>query len=382
MLGRLWKLVAMVGVVGMVLGGGPAVAGPKPIVVGALLPMTGQVAAYGQMCWVGMQIANSMEPKVLGREVKLVLVDNKSDNVEAANAASRLVKKEKVIAILGPATSSRALAAAPIAEKAHVPMIMPSATNPIITQGRKYIFRVCFIDPFQGKVAARYAYNQLGARKAAMLIDISQDYCVGLGAFFKREFERLGGKVVAEAKCNTGDQDFSAQLGVIKNSGAQVLYLPNYYTEDALVARQAKELGINIPILSGDGAQAPELIKIGGPAVEGFLLTAHFHPKAIKGELGTKFRAVYNQWKAAGKVREDMTAFHALGADSYFVLLDAIRRAGTTDGAKLRQALASTKGFEGVSGTITIGPDGNAIKSATILVVKGGKFRYVTTINP
>jgi branched-chain amino acid transport system substrate-binding protein len=374
--------------VGLVLAAALALAAPaqaagaEPLVVGVLLPMTGQVAAYGQMCWTGIQIAHRMQPSVLGRPVKLVLVDNKSDNVEAANAASRLVKREKVIAILGPATSSRALAAAPIAERAQVPMISPTATNPIVTQNKKYIFRVCFIDPFQGKVAARYAYRNLGKRRAAVLIDVSQDYCVGLGAFFMREFKRLGGEVVAQVKCNTGDQDFSAQLGTVKAAGADLLYLPNYYTEDALVARQARELGLNIPLLSGDGAQAPELIKIGGPAVEGFAFTAHFHRRGATGALAKEFMARYDALRQKGKLTEDLTGFHVLGADTYFVLLDALKRAGSAQGPKLRAALAHTKDFPGVSGRITIGEDGNAIKSAVILQVKNGRFDYVTTMEP
>ncbi|MEW5910985.1 MAG: ABC transporter substrate-binding protein [Thermodesulfobacteriota bacterium] len=367
------------------LAAGPAAAAvktPPPIVVGVVLPMTGPVAAYGQMCWLGMQIAQQMQPKALNRPIKLVLTDNKSDNVEAANATSRLLKKEQVVAILGPATSGRALAVAPLAEQAQRPMITPTATNPLVTQGKKYAFRVCFIDPFQGQVAARYAYHNLGARRAAVLIDVGQDYCVGLGAFFMREFKRLGGQIVAQVKCNTGDQDFSAQLGTVKQSGADVLYLPNYYTEDALVARQARELGLKIPLLSGDGAQAPELIKIGGPAVEGFTFTAHFHPAGVQGQRAAEFLRRYENMKKAGQVKEDLTGFHALGADTYLVLCDALARAGTTNGPKLRAALAATKGFAGVSGTINIGPDGNAVKSAVLLKVKNGKFDYVTTMNP
>lgn len=369
-------------VLGPAPGAAPPAAAAEPVVVGVLMPMTGPVAAYGQMALAGIKIAHQMRPEVMGRPVKLVVVDNKSDNVEAASGASRLITKEGAIAILGPATSSRALAAAPVAERAGVPIISPSATNPIVTQNKKYVFRVCFIDPFQGKVAARYAYNNLGKRKAAVLIDVSQDYAVGLAAFFMREFKRLGGKIAVRVKCNTGDQDFSAQLGTIKASGADILYLPNYYTEDALVARQARELGLNIPMLSGDGAQAPELIKIGGKAVEGFSLTAHFHPKAVKDSRALRFSELYKQMRAKGELSEDMTGFHVLGADTYLVLLDAIARAGSTDGAKLRQALASTKGFKGVSGVINIGPDGNAVKSAVILTVKNGKFDYVTTMEP
>ena len=242
---RVAGLAAILTALWLLAMGGAAQAAPEPIVVGVVMPTTGDVAAYGQMAWDGIKRAHQMQPTVLGRPVKLVLADNKSDAVEAANATSRLIQKEGAVAILGPATSTRSLSAVPVAEKSKVPLITPTATNPAVTQGKKFAFRVCFIDPFQGQVAARYAYNQLKARRAALLIDVAQDYCVGLGQYFIREFRRLGGKIVAVAKCNTRDQDFSAQLGTIKAARPDILYLPNYYTEDALVARQAKELGIN-----------------------------------------------------------------------------------------------------------------------------------------
>jgi branched-chain amino acid transport system substrate-binding protein len=261
-------------------------------------------------------------------------------------------------------------------------MITPTATNPTITQGRQYAFRVCFIDPFQGQVAARYAYHNLKFRKAAILTDASQDYAVALAAYFKREFQKLGGVVVVEAKCNTNDQDFSAQLGTIKATDAEFLYLPNYYTEDALVARQCRELGLNLPIISGDGANAPELLKIGGSAVEGLTFTAHFHRAAATSPTAAGFLALYDRRRQAGDLKEDLTGFHSLGADAYLVLVDALDRAGSSEGPKLRQALASTKGLVGVTGAINIGPDGNAVKSVAMLRVKDGKFEFVTTIEP
>eukprot|EP01022_Parablepharisma_sp_SALTPOND_P022802 TRINITY_DN4656_c0_g2_i1.p3 TRINITY_DN4656_c0_g2~~TRINITY_DN4656_c0_g2_i1.p3 ORF type:complete len:388 (+),score=176.38 TRINITY_DN4656_c0_g2_i1:1222-2385(+) len=379
---RLGGLAALLAILALAASPAALAAKNDPIVVGAVLPMTGPVAAYGQMAWNGVKIAHQMQPTVGGRPIKLVLADNKSDNVEAANATSRQIKKEGAVAILGPATSGRALAVAPLCETAKRPMVSPSATNPLVTQGKKYAFRVCFIDPFQGAKAAEFAYQTLGAKKAALIIDVAQDYCVGLGGFFMKAFKKLGGRVVAVTKCATNDQDFSAQLGTVANSGADLLYLPNYYTEDALVARQAKELGLKMPILSGDGAHAPELIKIGGPAVEGLMFTALFNPVKPANPTAAKFFELYAQARKKGDLSEDMTAFHALGADTYLVLLDAIRRAGTSNGPSVRGALASTKGFPGVSGTINIGPDGNAVKSVTVLKVKDGKFAYVTTMNP
>ncbi|RLA90434.1 MAG: branched-chain amino acid ABC transporter substrate-binding protein [Deltaproteobacteria bacterium] len=347
------------------------------IKIGVYLPMTGAVAAYGQMEWSGIQIANKIMPKVLGKDVKLVLVDTKSDKIEAANAVSRLIQKEKVVAIIGEAISGNTLAGGPIAEKAKIPMVSPTATNPLVTQNKKYVFRVCFIDPFQGKVAAKFAINNLKAKKAALITDIAQDYCVGLSNFFEKEFKKLGGKIVSKTHINTGDQDFTAQLSSVLKSKPDIIYAPNYYTEVALMAKQAKEQGVKAAILTADGAQAPELIKIGGKAVEGVFFTGHFHKKAATTALAKKFIRVYEK-----STKKDADAFSALGADAYFVLLDAIKRAGSTDGTKIRNALASTKNFYGVSGKINIGEDGNAVKSVVIITVKNGKFEYMTTVNP
>ncbi|MEW6327760.1 MAG: ABC transporter substrate-binding protein [Thermodesulfobacteriota bacterium] len=348
----------------------------EPIRIGVYLPMTGPVAAFGQMEWAGIQTAHQMRPTVLGRQVELVLVDEKSDRIEAANAVSRLLKKEKVQAIIGSATSSNTMAGAALSEKAKIPMVSPTATLPLVTQNKKYVFRVCFIDSFQGEAAARFAYRNLRARRVAVIVDRAQDYCVGLASYFKRAFTHLGGKVVSMAYCQTGDQDFSAQLTSILASQPGLLYLPNYYTEDALIVRQAQELGLNVPVLSADGAQAPELIKIGGKAVEGLYLLAHFAPEGATTPLAKEFMESFK------KSREETSGFHALGADAYFVLLDAIKRAGCTNGDAVRTALASTRGFGGVSGVITIGPDGNAVKSAVILQVRGGQFRYLTIVKP
>ncbi|MDP2992013.1 MAG: ABC transporter substrate-binding protein, partial [Deltaproteobacteria bacterium] len=306
-----------------------------------------------------------------------VLVDEKSDRIEAANAVSRLLKKEKVKAIIGSATSSNTMAGSALSEKAKIPMVSPTATLPLVTQNKKYVFRVCFIDSFQGEAAARFAYQNLGARRVAVIVDRAQDYCVGLASYFKKAFTRLGGKIVSMAYCQTGDQDFSAQLTSIPASQPDLLYLPNYYAEDALIARQAQELGLNIPILSADGAQAPELITIGGKAVEGLYLLAHFAPEGAATPLAKEFMQLFKKTR-----HEETSGFHALGADAYFVLLVAIKRAGRTDGDAIRAALASTRGFGGVSGIIKIGPDGNAVKSAVILQVRGGQFKYLTIVKP
>lgn len=349
----------------------------EPVKIGVYLPITGQVAAYGQMGWSGITAANKMEPRVLGRPVELKLVDTKSDKVEAANSVARLVEKEKVSAIIGEMISGNTIAGSDHAERSGIPMVAPAATNPIVTQQKKYIFRVCFIDPDQGRIAAMLAREKLKAKTAALIYDISQDYCVGLATFFKKEFTKLGGKIVSETKFKTGDRDFTPQLSSMKAAKPDIIYAPIYYTECALIARQAREMDLNVPILSGDGAQAPELIQLGGKAVENVYFTAHFHKDMIDTERGKKFLSLFE--KETGK---KLDAFSGMAADAYFIILDAIKRAGSTDSKKIRDALASTKDFQGVTGKITLQPDGNAIKAMVVNKVKDGKFVYVTTVNP
>ncbi len=349
----------------------------EPIRIGALLPMTGSVAAFGQMGWDGFQTARKIQPEALGRPVELKLSDTKSDKVDSANAVSRLIEKEKVVAVLGEMISGDTIAAADYAERAKIPMISPTATNPIVTQGKKFIFRVCFIDPEQGRVGAKLALDNLKAKTAAIIYDISQDYCVGLKTFFQREFTQSGGKVVSETMFKTGDRDFTPQLSRIKSLNPDVIYAPIYYTECALIAKQAREMGLNVPILAGDGVQAPEFIQLGGKDVEGVYFTTHFHEDMVDNPLGKKYLDLFK--KDTGK---ELDAFAAQAGDAYFVLIDAINRAGSTDPEKIRDAIAATRDFNGVTGKITMKPDGNAIKAMVVSKVKDGKFAYVTTIVP
>jgi branched-chain amino acid transport system substrate-binding protein len=354
----------------------PAVA-QDTIKIGAYLPMTGSVAAYGTSEWAGIQIANEMEPEVLGKKIELKLVDTKSDKIEAANAMTLLVEKEKVAVVLGEAISGNSMAGNPISEAAKIPTVSPTATNPLVNQGKQYAFRACFIDPFQGEVAARFAMNDLKAKTAALIIDQAQDYAVGLAKFFEKEFVKQGGKIVTTTYIQTGDQDFSAQLSAVQASKPDLIYAPNYYTEDALMAKQARDLGIKVPILTGDGAQEAALIEIGGAAVEEVYFTGHFHKQAATTDRAKEYIKRYEE-----KNKKEADAFGALGADAYFLAIDAIKRAGAVDGTKIRDALAGTKDFKAVSGTITMGENGNPIKSMVINKVQGGKFVYVTTINP
>jgi branched-chain amino acid transport system substrate-binding protein len=340
--------------------------------------MTGSVAAFGQMEWLGIQTAHNMTSKVLGRKVELVLEDSKSDQTEAADAVERLIEEHKVVGIIGGATSADAIAGGSIAEKYGIPMISPSATNLLVTRDKKYVFRACFDDSFQSQTAARQARIAMGAGTAAVIVDIAQaDYSVGLGNLFLKAFGEMGGKVLITAYIQTGDRDFSRQISEVNAAKPDIIYVPNYYTEDALLARQIREMGIKVPILMADGAHVPELIKTGGKAVEGVYLTSHFSLEAVNTNLGQRFVSNFKK-----KNKKDADSFSALGADAYFILTGAIGRAKSLEGSKVRNALTKTKNYQGVTGDIKIEDDGSTVKSLVVTRVKNGKFNYVTTVNP
>jgi len=345
--------------------------------IGALLPMTGVVAAYGQDAWKGIQLAKEMNQVVLGKKIDVVLVDTKSDKIESATAIRQLIETHKVVAIIGEMLSGNTLAGASIAEKAKIPMVSPTATNPLVTQGKKYIFRACNIDPVQGNVAAIYAFNTLKARSAALIVDKSKDYCVGLAKFFFDKFKEIGGKISAQTFCLTDDKDFSKQISIIISANPDVIYAPNYYSPVALFAKQARELGVLVPIMSGDGARVDQLISIGGKGVEGLLMTEHYHPLAVNTEIGKEFISRFKTKYGVGP-----NPFNVLSADAYFVLRHALSRAGTTDGESIRVALATITDLDVILGKLSIDQTGNTNRSMVITTVKDGVFVYVTTINP
>jgi branched-chain amino acid transport system substrate-binding protein len=356
----------------------PTAAAQEAVSIGVFLTMTGSVAAVGQMEWLGIQTAHDMTEKVLGRKVKLVLEDSKSDQTEAADAVEKLITEHKVVAIIGGTTSAEALAGGSIAEKYEIPMISPSATNLLVTRDKKYVFRACFDDSFQSQAAARQARIGMGAGTAAVIVDIAQpNYSVGLGNLFLKAFGDMGGKVLVTAYIQTGDRDFRSQLAEVNAVNPDIIYAPTYYTEDALLAKQIRQLGIKAPILMADGAQVPELLKDGGEAVEGVYLTSHFSLEAVSTNLGRRFVAKFNK-----KYERNTDGFAALGGDAYFILTGAINRAKSTEASKIRAALIETRNYKGVTGTIKIEEDGKTIKSLVVNRVKNGKFQYVTTVNP
>jgi len=289
----------------------------------------------------------------------------------------KLISRDKVVAVLGEVASGRSLEGAAVCQPGKIPMISPSSTKPEVTEKGDYIFRVCFIDPFQGKVLAMFANQTLKVKNVAMLVDAASPYSVGLGSNFKDTFTGMGGKIVLEQKFSSGDKDFKAQLTAIKASNPEAIIAPCYYTEAGLIVRQARELGINVPMFGGDGWEAPELLEIGGKAIEGTYYSTHYSaedqsPKVQ--EFVKKFRARWNN--------ETPDAMAALGYDSAMVLADAIKRAGGTEEPKLRDAIAATKEFEGVTGKTSLDEHRNATKPAVIVTIKDGKFKYVETIKP
>jgi branched-chain amino acid transport system substrate-binding protein len=357
-----------------------AVRADDTIKIGEFASLTGKEAAFGQSSHKGTLLATeeiNASGGVLGQKIDLLTEDDQSKPGEASTAVRKLIARDKAVAILGEVASSRSLEAAPVCQAMHIPMVSPSSTNPKVTQIGSYIFRVCFTDPFQGKVLAKFAKDTLHAQRVAVLTSVSSAYSVGLAKYFIAPFTAGGGEVAVEEKYSEGDKDFHAQLTSIRAAGVDALFVPGYYTEAALICKQAHELGLNVPIFGGDGWEAPELIEIGGTDVEGCYYSTHYSPKASIPAVQAfvkKYQARFDG--------ETPDAMAALGYDSAMILADAIKRAGSTDGAKIRDALAATKDYPGITGKTTIDAQRNATKSAVIITVKNGQFQFVQVVEP
>ncbi len=359
-------------------------AGCKPagdaIKVGEFASLTGKEATFGISSHEGTLLAVeeiNAGGGVLGKQIQLLTEDDLSKAGEPATVVNKLISRDGVVAILGEVASSRSLEAAPICQQAKIPMISPSSTNPKVTETGDFIFRVCFIDPFQGTVMANFAAKTLKAKKVAVFTDVKSDYSKGLAKYFKEGFIAGGGQIITELDFNGGDKDFKAQLTAIKSANPDAVFIPGYYTDVALICIQAKQLGLSVPLFGGDGWESDQLVKIGQGAVEGQYFSTHYAPD-VATEQSKKFVAAY-QKRFAGKLPDAMAA---LGYDSALVLADAIKRAGSTDGQKVRDALAATKGFEGATGKTDINEHRDATKAAVILQVKDGKFKYLETVEP
>jgi len=349
------------------------------IVIGHFGSLTGNTAHFGQDTDKAVRLAVDQQNAaggLLGKKIRVVTLDDRGDSAEAANAVSRLIDVEKVVALLGEVSSSLSLAGGRVAQRRKIPMISPSSTNPKVTQVGDYIFRVCFLDPFQGKVMADFARDHLKFERVAILKDVKNDYSIGLADAFRTAFTARGGQIVSEQSFSAGDTDFSAQITTIKATNPQGIYVPGYYAEVGAIARTKQRLGLEVPLMGGDGWDAPDLFKIGGDALDGSFFSNHFAPDAATAKAQTfvtDFKAKYGQ---------EPTGLGALGYDAAIVLFDAIKRAGKTDPEAVRNALAETKSFEAVSGTISINKDRDAEKSAVILAIEGGKAKYRATVAP
>lgn len=346
--------------------------------IGVFAPLTGANAGAGELEKRGTELANALYPTVNGKKIELVIADNKSDKVEAANAVTRLIEKDKVSAIIGSYGSSLSMAAGSVVQQAKVPTMGTSPTNPLVTEGNEYYYRVCFIDPFQGTVMSNYAVDNLKASRVAIIQEVSNDYAVGLAKFFTDNFKKRAGKdVVAVANYNTGDQDFSAQLTTIKASKPDAIFAPGNFTETALIIKQARQLGITVPFIGGDTWETPEFIKIGGKDVEGATFSSFFaSEKPITAE-STKFIDAYK-----AKFNEEPSAGSALGYDAYLIIYKAMEAAKASDSASIQTALKNTKDFEGAAGIVNFDANRNAIKSAVLKTVKDGKFVFTAVVEP
>ncbi|MBM3854806.1 MAG: ABC transporter substrate-binding protein, partial [Verrucomicrobia bacterium] len=348
--------------------------------IGEFASLTGKEAAFGQSSHKGTLLACeevNAAGGVLGRPIELITEDNQSKAGESATIVKKLISRDKVVALLGEVASMRSLEAAPVAQQAKIPMVSPSSTNPKVTEIGTYIFRVCFIDPFQGVAMAKFARNTLKVRRVALLTSVSSAYSVGLAKYFKERFAQDGGSIVIEQKYSEGDKDFKAQLTAIKAAGVDGIFVPGYYTEAALICKQAQDLGIKLPLFGGDGWEAPQLVEIGGSAVEGTYYSTHYSPENKSPAVVAFVEKFKRRWN-----NEVPDAMAALGYDAALVLFDAIKRAGTTESAKLRDTLAATRDFAGVTGTTSLDAQRNASKSAVVLAVQGGQFKFVETVTP
>ncbi|MDP4219531.1 MAG: ABC transporter substrate-binding protein [Bacteroidota bacterium] len=348
------------------------------ILIGEYASINGQNATFGRSSHNGTVLAIdeiNTGGGILGKQIKLMSEDDNSKQEEATSAVQKLINHDKVVALLGEVASSRSRAGGQIAQQAKIPMISPASTNEEVTRIGDYIFRICFIDPFQGEALANFSMKTLHATRAAILLDTKQDYSIGLANSFRETMRKNGGAIVSEQAYSSGDKDFRAALTSIRASNPDVIFIPGYYSEVSLIVRQARELGITCPLVGGDGWDSSELTKGAEKEFNGTYFSNHFStedPDPAVQNFIKKYKAKYSN---------DPDAMSALGYDAANILADAIKRAGSTDAKKLRDAIAATKDFAGVTGSITINAERNALKPLTILQIVDGKYHFAQRIS-
>ncbi len=351
------------------------------IKIGVFEPLTGENGGGGLQELDGIEYANKMYPEVLGKKIQLVVVDNKSDKGEGTTSVSRLIEKDKVAAIIGSYGSGVSIAAGDIIKNAKIPAMGASCTNPMVTQGNEYYFRACFIDPFQGKVMANYALEK-GAKTAAVIMQNGDDYSIGLGNFFIKSFKELTGdenSIIDVSEFQVNDTDFNSILTNIKAKNPDVIFAPSSLTTAPLIISQARDLGIKSLIMGGDTWENPSVIDVAGSDAEGIFISTFFDESNPATEEARSFIEGYRE-ELGGK-ETNIPAVAALGYDAYLLIRDAIERAGSTNGDAIKDALNSTKDFEGVTGIINFTEEGDADKNiAVIKTVENGKFKYIDTV--
>ncbi|MBK3496651.1 ABC transporter substrate-binding protein [Viridibacillus sp. YIM B01967] len=356
------------------------------IKIGMNLELSGSVASYGSSIATGADLAIKEindAGGIDGKKIVPVKIDNKSDAAEATTAAIKLATKEKVVAQIGPAVSGATVATVQIANQQKMPVVSPSGTAPNITINEagklnEYAFRTCFIDPFQGQIAAHFALNELKAKKVAIYADNASDYAKGLASAFEKVIEDNGGKVVAKEAYVAKDTDFRSTLTRVKSAKPDFVFIPGYYEEVGLIVKQARELGIEVPLMGADGWDSPKLVDLAGAkALNNTYITNHYSSE----DPDVKIQDFVKAFKTANSDKAP-DAFNALGYDSVYWIKDAIERAGSTDSEAVKDALASTKNLTLITGNFSVDKDHNPVKTATVLEYKDGKQVFNSKVNP
>ena len=361
-------LIASIVVVSLLSACQPQGAGDK-VRVGVFMSLTGTTANFGISSVNGIRLATeevNAAGGINGKQIELLVQDDRSDAQEAATIVTKFVTQDQVHAILGEVASSRSIAAAPIAQNAKIPMLTPSSTNPEVTKKGDFIFRSCFIDPVQGAAIAQFAAKTLGAKSAAIMVDRKNDYSTGLEEVINDVFTKMGGKIVATQSYQEGDQDFNAQLTSLKGANPEVIFVPGYYNDVGLIAKQARDKGITVPLIGGDGWDSTQLYAIGGSALNGSYFTNHYSPY----DTDAKVQKFVNDYKA--KYGSIPDALAATAYDAAHIMFDAIKRSTSLDGPAIRDALAATKDYPGVTGTVTFNQNRDAVKPIVMIEIKDG----------
>ena len=347
----------------------PAGTGGDKVRIGVFMSLTGSTANFGISSVNGIKMAAeevNAAGGINGKQIELLVQDDRSDASEAATIVTKFVTQDQVHAILGEVASSRSIAAAPIAQNAKIPMLTPSSTNPEVTKKGDFIFRSCFIDPVQGAAIAQFAARSLNAKRAALMVDRKNDYSTGLEKVINATFTRMGGQIVATQSYQEGDQDFNAQLTSLKGANPEVIFVPGYYNDVGLIAKQARDKGITVPLVGGDGWDSAQLYAIGGTALNGSFFTNHYSPF----DTDPKVQKFVNDYKARYNTTPDALA--ATAYDAAHIMFDAIKRANSLEGDAIRQALVATKDFPGVTGRVTFNADRDAVKPIVMIEIKDG----------